>query len=136
MGEGDSGWPVAPVISLDSGTTSTGELVQVYASWDGSTAGSYDWANDQLSSFGVDSVSRIQEGSFRVHFTTPFTDSNYTVTTGVGSQNYGGAGASPRQLTVIRSEMTPNYVTVHCERTDDAVDEDNEYMSVIVMGTQ
>ena len=112
------------------------QLVQVYASWDGSTAGAYDWSTDELSSFGVDSVSRIQEGSFRVYFDTPFTDSNYTVTTGVGAENYGGTGASPRQLTVIRSQMTPDYVTVHCERTDDAVDEDNEYLSVIVMGTQ
>ena len=136
LGGKDSGWPVAPTITLDSGPTSSGRLAQVYASWNGSTAGSYDWANDQLSSFGVDSVSRIQEGSFRVYFDKAFTDSNYTVTTGVGAENYGGANASPRQLTVIRSEMTPNYVTVHCERTDDAVDEDNEYMSVIVMGTQ
>ena len=112
------------------------QLVQVYASWNGSAAGSYDWSNDGLSSFGVDSVSRIQEGSFRVYFTSPFTDSNYTVTTGVGAENYGGTGASPRQLTVIRDQMSPDYVTVHCERTDDAVDEDNEYMSVIVMGTR
>ena len=142
-------WPVEPshdsafdtsnlTLPIDAYTKAEAkqQLVQVYASWNGSNAGSYDWANDQLSSFGVDSVSRIQEGSFRVYFSEAFTDSNYTVTTGVGAENYGGSGASPRQLTVIRSEMTPNYVTVHCERTDDAVDEDNEYMSVIVMGTQ
>lgn len=111
------------------------QLVQAYASWDGSAAGSYTWATGELSSFGVDSVSRISEGSFRVHFTTPFTDSNYAVTTGIGADRYGGAGASPRQLTVVRSEMNQNYVTVHCERTDDAVDEDNEYYSVMIMGT-
>lgn len=112
------------------------QLVQVYASWDGSAGGGYTWASNQLSSFGVDSVSRVQEGSFRVHFTSPFSDSNYAVTTGIGADRYGGAGASPRQLTVVRAEMTPDYVTVHCERTDDAVDEDNEYFSVVIMGTR
>ena len=103
-----------------------------FAAWDASAAGSYDWSTDKIASFGVDSVSRVQEGSYRIHFRDDFADSNYAVSTAIGAERYGGAGGSPRQLSIIKSETNANYVTVHCERTDDAVDEDNSYFSVIV----
>jgi hypothetical protein len=106
----------------------------VNASWDGSAGAGYTWGAGQINSYGVDSVSREAEGTYRVHFAYPYPDSNYTVSTGVGAENYSGTGASPRQLTV--TARTPDYVEVHCERTDDAVDEDNAYMSVQVSNAQ
>ena len=108
----------------------TGEPIS--ASWNGSTAGSFDWNTDKIASRGVKNVSRVAEGIFEVEFSTALTDSNYTVLTGVGAEDYAGVSASPRQLTVIRNEMSPTSFQVVCERTDDAVNEDNAFFSVMV----
>lgn len=102
-----------------------------HASWDASAGGSFDWSTDQIAAGGIKTVERVAEGTYRVVWATPQSSANYTVTTGIGNENYGGAGASPRQLTVI-SRATDS-LQVHCERTDDAVDEDNAYMSVMMM---
>ena len=61
--------------------------------------------------------------------------SKYTVTTSVGSENYGGVGASPRTVSVLIGSQTVSTVDVICERTDDAVNADNEYMSIFVIGS-
>jgi hypothetical protein len=103
----------------------------LHASWDASTAGSFDDANDVIASRGIASVVRSAAGIFRVTFTTAFADANYTVTCGVGSTDYSGSSASPREVSVL--ERNAAYVDVICERSDDAVNEDNEYMSLIVM---
>jgi hypothetical protein len=118
----------------------TGNLVKVHrklgsgddvsASWDASAGAAFDFSTDGIASYGVNTVERVAEGTYRVVFTDAYDDANYTVTTGVGAENYGGAGASPRQLTVI--SRAADSLQVHCERTDDAVDEDNAYMAVQV----
>ena len=100
------------------------------AAWDGSTAGSFDWDTDGISSRGVKDVVRQSEGHFRVFFETPVRDAAYTAVTGIGDQKYSGYNSSPRQLTVIARDSA--YVDVHCERTDDAGDEDNGFYSVHV----
>ena len=102
----------------------------IHASWDATTAGSYNWDNDKIASLNVDSVSRVETGRYRVHFTNPMDDSNYSVFCTVGSTDYSGSGASPRNLSVI--DRTPNYVEVLCERSDDAVNEDNFFNSVAI----
>ena len=103
----------------------------LHASWDASTAGSFDDANDVIASRGIASVVRSATGIFRVTFTTAFADANYTVTCGVGSTDYSGTGASPRAVSVL--ERNAAYVDVICEISDDAVNEDNAYMSLVVM---
>lgn len=102
----------------------------VSASWDASAGAGFAWGTDEIASYGVSTVERVAEGTYRVVFADAYDDANYTVVTGVGAENYGGAGASPRQLTVI--SRSADSLQVHCERTDDAVDEDNAYMAVQV----
>ena len=107
----------------------------VHASWDASKGSSFDWSNDEISSSGVSGVTRVKKGVYRISFSQDFSSTNYTVTTGVGSDDYGGTGASPRGVSVLLESRTKSSVDVICERTDDAVNEDNDYMSIIVMGS-
>ena len=104
-----------------------------HASWNGSS--SFDWTNDEIASLGVANVTRESKGVYRVTFTENFSSSRYTVTTSVGSENYGGVGASPRTVSILLGSQTVSTVDVVCERTDDAVNEDNEYMSIFVIGS-
>jgi len=107
----------------------------VHASWDSSSAGSFDWSTDKISSSGVTSVSRQEKGIYRITFSEDFSSTNYTITTGVGSNDYSGTNSSPRGVSVLLESRTTSSVDVICERTDDAVNEDNAYMSIIIMGT-
>lgn len=104
----------------------------VHASWNASTGAAFDFANDAIASHGVANVTRTAMGIFRVSFATAFPSDAYTVTCGQGSTDYSGTGASPREVSILARDAT--YVDVICERSDDAVNEDNFYMSVIVMG--
>lgn len=102
----------------------------IHASWDATAGGSYDWSTDKIASLNVDSVSRVDVGRFKVHFTNPMEDSNYSVLCTVGSTDYSGVGSGSRTLSVM--DRTPNYVEVLCERADDAVNEDNFFNSVAI----
>lgn len=102
----------------------------VSASWDASAGAAFDFTTDGIASYGVNTVERVSEGTYRITFDDAYEDANYTVTTGVGAENYSGTGSSPRQLSVISRAV--DSLQVHCERTDDAVDEDNAYMAVQV----
>ena len=116
---------------LQFGSTTTRIL---HASWDATPAAGFNFDSHGVASYGISGVTRLDVGEFRVDFTTNFVDSNITVTTGCGTQDYSGAGASPRTVSVLA--RSPSSVTVLCERTDDAVNEDNEYMSVMIVGLQ
>ena len=116
---------------IDTVLNGLGIRQPIHASWDATAAGSYNWSTDKIASLNVDSVSRLDTGKFRVHFTNPLEDSNYTVVCAVGSTDYSGFGASSRDLSVLG--RTPNYVDVICERSDDAVNEDNAFNSVAIM---
>ena len=116
---------------LPFGSTATQIL---HASWDASAGAAFNFSTDGVASYGISGVTRIDTGEYRVDFTTNFVDSNYTVTTGVATQDYSGTGASPRITSVLA--RSPSSVTVLCERTDDAVNEDNEYMSVMIIGLE
>ena len=103
-----------------------------HASWDATSGAAFDFAVNGIAHNGVTTVTRQAEGIYRVTFATAYDSNAYTVTCGVGSTDYTGGTASPRQVSVYT--RTAEYVEVICERTDDAVNEDNFYMSVIVMG--
>lgn len=115
---------------IDTVLNGLGIRQPIHASWDATAAGSYNWSTDKIASLNVDSVSRIAEGKFRVHFTNEMDDSNYSVVSTVGSTDYSGFGASPRTLSVL--DRTPTHVDVICERTDDAANEDNFFNSVAI----
>ena len=116
-----------PVAKITSGV-----LVQVHGSWDATAAGSFNWATDEIASHGINTVTRDAAGIYTVEFETPFATNAYTVTTGCGSIDYSGTGASPRTVSVLTRNAAN--CTVICERTDDAVNEDNLYMSLMVCG--
>ena len=105
----------------------------VHASWNGSS--SFNWATDRIASSGISNVTRVKKGVYQVTFSSNFASSNYTVTTGVGSEDYSGINASPRCLSVVLESQTASTVEVICERSDDAVNEDNAYMSIIAIGS-
>ena len=128
--EGDSSFGLKEV-DIPSESGGLGFSV-IHASWNGSA--SFDWGTDRIASSGVSSVTRVKKGVYRVSFSSNFASSNYTVTTGVGSEDYSGINASPRSLSVLLETQTPSTVDVICERSDDAVNEDNAYMSIIVIG--
>lgn len=115
---------------IDTVLNGLGIRQPIHASWDATAGGSYNWSTDKIASLNVDSVSRIGEGKFRVHFVNEMEDSNYTVVTTVGSTDYSGFGASPRTLSVL--DRTPTHVDVICERTDDAANEDNFFNSLAI----
>ena len=115
---------------IDAVLSGLGIRQPVHASWDATAGGSYNWDNDKIASLNVDSVSRVSEGRFKVHFTNPMEDANYSVFCTIGSTDYSGFNASPRQLSVV--DRNVNYVEVICERTDDAGNEDNFFNSVAV----
>ncbi len=114
-----------PVARITSGV-----LVQVHGSWDASSAGSFSWATDEIASHGINTVTRDAAGIYTVEFETPFATNAYTVTTGCGSTDYSGTGA--RTVSVLTRNAAN--CTIICERTDDAVNEDNLYMSLMVCG--
>ena len=104
-----------------------------HASWRGSS--SFNWATDRIASSGISDITRVSKGIYSISFSSDFASSNYTVTTTVGSENYGGVGARPRTLSVLLETQTPGTVDVICERTDDAVNVDNAYMSIFIIGS-
>lgn len=104
--------------------------VEMAAAWDGSPGAAFDWNVNKISGHGIRYVERMDVGTYRAYFDVPVHGAKYSVTTGIGGEDYSGAGASPRQLAV--RELDSAYVEVHCERTDDAVNEDNDYFSIHV----
>ena len=117
-----------PVAKITSGV-----MVQVHGSWDATAGGAFNWATDEIASHGIANVVRDNQGIYTVTFTQPFATDAYTVTTGCGSLDYSGTGASPRTVSVLT--RTASTLTVICERTDDSVNEDNFYMSLMISGT-
>ena len=116
---------------LDSVLGGLNIAVGSHATWDASAGGSFDWSTDQIAGRNVSNVERVSTGRYKVHFRNPFPDTNYSTVCTAGSTDYSGSGASPRNLSVMN--RTTDYVEVLCERSDDAVNEDNFYNSVIVV---
>ena len=102
-----------------------------HATWDASAGAAFDWSTDKIAGRNVSNVERVSTGRYKVHFTNPLPDTSYSTVCTAGSTDYSGSGASPRNLSVMN--RTTDYVEVLCERSDDAVNEDNFYNSVIVI---
>jgi len=102
-----------------------------HATWDASAGGSFDWPTDKISSRNVSNVERVSAGRYKVHFAHALEDTAYTAVCTTGSTDYSGNNASPRNLSVMN--RTTDYLEVLCERSDDAVNEDNFYNSVLIV---
>ena len=102
-----------------------------HATWDASAGAAFDWSTDQIAGRNVSNVERVSTGRYKVHFRNPFPDTQYATVCTAGSTDYSGTGSSPRNLSVMN--RTTDYVEVICERSDDAVNEDNFYNSVVVV---
>ena len=122
---------VATVVDPKLQFGGSSQMTILHASWDASGGTTIPTI---LSSYGVSNITRISEGRYQVDFMTNMVNANYTVTTGCGTNDYSGTGASPRTVSIVARANSS--VTVLCERTDDAVNEDNEYMSVMIIGNQ
>ena len=102
-----------------------------HATWDASAEESFDWSTDRISSRNVSNVERVSTGRYKVHFANALPDTGYTAVCTTGSTDYSGSGSSPRNLSVMN--RTTDYLEVLCERSDDAVNEDNFYNSVLIV---
>jgi hypothetical protein len=122
---------VATVVDPKLPFGGSSQMTILHASWDASGGTTIPTI---LSSYGISNITRISEGRYQVDFMTNMVNANYTVTTGCGTNDYSGTGASPRTVSIVARANSS--VTVLCERTDDAVNEDNEYMSVMIIGNQ
>ena len=122
---------VATVVDPKLPFGGSAQMTILHASWDASAGTTTPTI---LSSYGISGITRIDTGEYRVDFMTNMVNANYTVTTGCGTDDYSGTGASPRTVSIL--SRANSSVTVLCERTDDAVNEDNEYMSVMIIGNQ
>ena len=114
-------------------STGSGVMVQAHGSFDGSTAGSFDFANDAIASHNISGIVRNSAGNFTVTFANAMASGAYTVIAQAGDQDYSGVGASPRSVCVTNRTATTFDLIV--ERTDDAVNDDNGYVAFMVMGT-
>ena len=122
---------VATVVDPKLPFGGSSQMTILHASWDASAGTTTPTI---LSSYGISGITRIDAGEYRVDFMTNMVNANYTVTTGCGTDDYSGTGSSPRTVSIL--SRANSSVTVLCERTDDAVNEDNEYMSVMIIGNQ
>jgi hypothetical protein len=116
---------------LDSVLSGLKVPMGAHATWDASAEGSFDWSTDRISSRNVSNVERVSAGRYKVHFKNALPDTGYTAVCTTGSTDYSGYGASTRNLSVMN--RTTDYLEVICERSDDAVNEDNFYNSVLIV---
>jgi len=114
------------ILVVDNGVISkTVSPIFAHVAFDGENVGSL------ISSYNVASVVRDSKGTFTINFTNAHSSANYTTLATAGTEDYGGTGASPRGCGVLT--RTASSVTIVCERTDDAVNEDNNYINVLVL---
>ena len=107
------------------GSLPTG-AVFAHCAFDGANSGTL------IAGMNVASVTRTAKGKFDITFTTPHSTGNYTTIATAGNDDYSGTGASPRCVSVVGHTATT--VSIVVERSDDAVNEDNGYINVLVLG--
>ena len=116
-----------------SPTAGVGASISAYAAFNGSTGAAFDWTTDTFASFGVSSITRSAVGEFVINFESDFASGAYCVIGSAGDQDHTGVGSSPRCVNV--TNRTASAVTILIERTDDGVQDDDGYISLMVMGT-
>ena len=100
--------------------------VFAHCAFDGANSGTL------IAGMNVASITRTAKGKFDITFTTAHSTGNYTTIATAGNDDYSGTGASPRAVSVVAH--TAITVSIVVERSDDAVNEDNGYINVLVLG--
>ena len=103
-----------------------------HASFDASAGGSFDFATDTIASGNVSGITRTATGKFTITFTNAFASNAYTAVCTAGDEDYSGSGASPRCVNVVSRSAGSMDIVV--ERSDDAVQDDEGYIAVMVIG--
>ena len=101
-----------------------------HAAFDGSAAALFNWSTDKISEGNISNVVRNATGEFTATFSTAFTSANYTFVASAGQGNH---TSSARAVTIISRSTTT--VTFLVERTDTGGNQDEDYISFIVIGT-
>ena len=107
------------------GSLPTG-AVFAHCAFDGANSGTL------IAGMNVASVTRTAKGKFDITFASAHSTGNYTTIATAGNDDYSGTGASPRAVSVVGHTATT--VSIVVERADDAVNEDNGYINVLVLG--
>jgi hypothetical protein len=123
--------PAAPV-DANSHTLPQVFGLAAHASFDASAGGSFDFATDTIASGNVSGITRTDTGKFTISFTNAFASNAYTAVCTAGDEDYSGSGASPRCVNVVSRSAGSMDIVV--ERADDAVQDDEGYIAVMVIG--
>jgi hypothetical protein len=103
-----------------------------HASFDGSAGGSFDWATDKIAEGNITSVVRTDTGKYTINFDRDFASAAYTAVCTAGDEDHSGTGSSPRAVNVV--SRSAGSMDIVIERTDDAVQDDDGYIAVMVIG--
>ena len=102
-------------------------LIFAHVSFDASAGNSFDGST--IASHNIKGVTRISEGVFKVEFNSSHSTGKYTA---VASAGFGNHTSSGRSVSV--DEYTNTHVTLRVERTDTGSQQDEEYISGVVLG--
>lgn len=104
--------------------------IAAHASFDGSSGTLFNWSNDKISEGNISGIVRNNVGDFTATFSTAFTSANYTFVASAGKDNH---TSSARAVTLLtRTSTTVNFLV---ERTDTGVNQDEDYIAFIVIGS-
>jgi len=104
--------------------------IAAHGAFDGSTGALFNWSTDKISEGNISGVVRNNVGEFTATFSTAFTSANYTFVASAGKDNH---TSSARAVPILaRTASTVNFLV---ERTDTGVNQDEDYIAFIVIGS-
>ena len=123
-----------PATPVDANSHTLPQLfgIGAHVSFDASAGGSFNFATDTIASGNVSGITRTATGKFTITFTNAFASNAYTAVCTAGDEDYSGTGASPRCVNVVSRSAGSMDIVV--ERSDDAVEDDEGYIAVMVIG--
>ena len=99
-----------------------------HASFNASPGNAFAWPADEIASFNVSDVTRVEQGVFTVTWATPFLTDNYTI---VGSAGAGNHTSSNRTISIDAQGATSCQFRVE---SDGGGQFDEEYIAIIAYG--
>jgi hypothetical protein len=115
------------VTASDFSSPAALQIVFAHVSFDGSAGNKFDGST--IAGHNIKSVTRDSEGVFTVEFDSPHTSGQYTVVASAGAGNHTSSGRC-----VSIDAYTSTSVTLRVERTDTGSQQDEAYISMVVLG--
>ncbi len=129
-GDGVSG---QAMITDGSGTLSFGGFgINAHASFNATSAGSFDWSTDKIAEGNITSVVRTAQGKFTITFDRDFAGAAYTCVGTAGAADHSGTGAGGRTVNIV--SRSAGSVDIVVERADDGANTDDGYIAIMVIG--